>query len=48
MVIDFRFQNANTNLQRLFVEIINQQIWFHRCFLKLKSKKLSFTDVVKG
>ena len=33
MVIDFRPKNRNTNLQRIFVEVINQQTWFHLCFL---------------
>ena len=29
MVIDFRSKNANTNQQRIFVEVINQQTKFH-------------------
>ena len=29
MIIDFRSKNANTNLQWIFVEVINQQTWFH-------------------
>ena len=32
MIIDIRSKNANTNLQRIFVEVINQQTWFHSCF----------------
>ena len=28
MVIDFRSKNGNTNLQRIFVEVINQETWF--------------------
>ena len=32
MIIDFRSTNANTNLQWIFVEVINQKIWFHSCF----------------
>ena len=54
MVIDFRSENANPKLQKIFVEVINQQQWFH-CFFflffffffffRLKRKKVSFTDV---
>ena len=33
MVIDFRSKNANTNLQRIFVEVKNEETWFHLCFL---------------
>ena len=29
MIIDFRSKNANTNLQRIFVEVKNQQTWLH-------------------
>ena len=32
MIIDIRSKNANTNLQRIFVEVINQQTWFHSFF----------------
>ena len=32
MIIDFRSENGNTNLQRIFVDVINQQTWFHSCF----------------
>ena len=32
MIIDFRSENANTNLQRIFVEVIRKQTWFHPCF----------------
>ena len=50
MVIDFRSKNANTNLQRIFVEVKNEGTWIHLCFfiLWLKSKKVSFTDVLRG
>ena len=33
LIIDFRSKNRNTNLQRILVEVINQQTWFHLCFL---------------
>ena len=39
MVIDFRSKNANTNQQRLFVEVINQQTQFHGCFFVVKKQK---------
>ena len=41
MVIDFRSKNANTNLQRIFVEVIhiNQQTWFHGSFFEVKKQK---------
>ena len=50
MVVDFRSKNANTNLQRIFVEVIhiNQQTWFHRSFFEVKKQKRSLTDVVIG
>ena len=32
MVIDFRSENANPKLQKIFVEVINQQQWFHWVF----------------
>ena len=33
MVFDFRSKNADTNLQRIFVEVKNEETWFHLCFL---------------
>ena len=32
MIIHFRSENANTNMQPIFVEVINQQTWFHSFF----------------
>ena len=50
MVFYFRSKNTNTNLQRIFVEVKNEGTWIHLCFfiLWLKSKKVSFTDVLRG
>ena len=28
MIIDFRSKKSNTNLQRTFVEVINEPTWF--------------------
>ena len=44
MVIDFRSENANPKLQKIFVEVINQQQWFHWVFflflfLQVKKEK---------
>ena len=35
MVIDFRSQNASPKLQKIFVEVINQEQWFYCFFLIL-------------
>ena len=29
MGIDFRSKTENTDLQRIFVEVVNQETWFH-------------------
>ena len=29
MGIDFRSKTENTDLQRTFVEVVNQETWFH-------------------
>ena len=57
MVIDFRSQNASPKLQKIFVEVINQEQWFY-CFflilffffffLRLKREKLRFTNIERG
>ena len=55
MVIDFRSQNASPKLHKIFVEVINQEQWFHFFFfnfifllfffLRLKRAKLRFTNI---
>ena len=48
MVIDFRAGNTKAKLQQIFLEVISQQTWLHCCLLRLNSKKLSLTDVIRG
>ena len=39
MIIDFRSKNPNTNLQRIFVEVITQQTSFHCFYFPVKKQK---------
>ena len=39
MIIDFRSKNSNTNLQRIFVEVITQQTLFHCFYFPVKKQK---------
>ena len=39
MIIDFRSKNPNTNLQRIFVEVITQQTLFHCFYFPVKKQK---------
>ena len=39
MIIDFRSKNPNTNLRRIFVEVITQQTLFHCFYFSVKKQK---------
>ena len=39
MIIDFRSKNSNTNLQRIFVEVITQQTLFQCFYFPVKKQK---------
>ena len=39
MLIDFRSKNSDTNLQRIFVEVITQQTLFHCFYFPVKKQK---------
>ena len=39
MISDFISKNSNTNLQRIFVEVITQQTLFHCFYFPVKKQK---------